>query len=308
MSRQRKRKGRPISGWIILDKPVGIGSTQCVSKIKWLFQAAKAGHAGTLDPLASGMLPIALGEATKTVPFVVDGAKSYRFSVGWGSETTTDDLEGEVSAQSEARPQRSDIESAMDAYRGEISQIPPQYSAIKINGERAYKLAREGEELTIEPRAVEILRLEIVEDAPGSHTVFECDCSKGTYVRSLARDLGRDLGCHGHIRELRRLAVHPFREDDLVPLDDLTALEGDLDALDGELLATGIALEELPEVPVNREQANRIRAGNPVLLRGKDAITFAEEAFASCDSHLVAVGEVEKGSFLPRRVFQNSRV
>ena len=307
MSRQRKKKGRPVSGWIVLDKPAGIGSTQCVSKVKWLFQAAKAGHAGTLDPLASGMLPIALGEATKTVPFVVDGVKIYRFTVNWGAETATDDLEGEVVAQSDLRPERAAIESALENYRGEISQTPPQYSAVKIDGERAYKRARQGETIAIEPREVIVERLVIVEDVPGARTVFECECSKGTYVRSLARDLGRDLGCYGHVGALRRLAVHPFREEDLVPLDELAGLEGDLDALDGELLATGVALDEMPEICVNREQANRIRAGNPVLLRGREAISFAEEAFATFGDSLVAIGEVEKGSFLPRRVFQHSQ-
>lgn len=307
MSRQRKKKGRPVSGWIILDKPAGIGSTQCVSKIKWLFQAAKAGHAGTLDPLASGMLPIALGEATKTVPFVVDGTKIYRFTVSWGAETSTDDVEGEITATCETRPDRAGIEAALQHYCGEISQIPPQYSAVKIDGERAYKLAREGEEVEIEPRQVTVHRLEIVEDAPGEHTIFECECGKGTYVRSIARDLGRELGCYGHVSELRRVAVHPFHEEDLVELDKFIQSEGDLEALDGELFATGVALEELPEIPVNREQAMRIRSGNPVLLRGRDAISFAEEAFATCGDSLVAIGEVEKGSFLPRRVFQNSR-
>ena len=308
MSRQRKKKGRPVSGWIILDKPAGIGSTECVSKIKWLFQAAKCGHAGTLDPLASGMLPIALGEATKTVPYVMDGAKTYRFTVTWGAESNTDDLEGEFTQTSGQRPDRDAILDALENYRGEIEQIPPAFSAIKINGERAYDLARGGEDVVIEPRSVIIHRLELIETDGNNSATFECECGKGTYVRSLARDLGRDLGCFGHVSYLRRTSVSPFNEDDLIPLAELIALEGDLDALDAEVLATGIALEDLPEVQLTAEQANRIRAGNPVLLRGRDAITFADEAFATFGSELVAIGGVDKGSFNPRRVFKVSGV
>ena len=295
MSRQRKKKGRPISGWVVLDKPAGIGSTECVAKIKWLYQAAKAGHAGTLDPLASGMLPIALGEATKTVPYVMDGRKTYRFTVAWGAETTTDDLEGEVSASSDARPDEAQIREAMADYVGEIEQVPPAFSAVKINGERAYKLARAGDQVEIEPRAVVIHRLDLVEIESRDRAVFECECGKGTYVRALARDIGRDLGCHGHVAQLRRTGVGPFGEDDMVPLDELAALEGDLDALDGELLPAGLALEELPEVQVTPPQASRLRSGNSILLRGRDALTFADEAYATLGEELVAIGSVDKG-------------
>ncbi len=312
MARQRKKKGRPVSGWVILDKPVGMGSTECVSKIKWLYQAAKAGHAGTLDPLASGLLPLALGEATKTVPWIMDGRKIYRFTVTWGGETNTDDLEGEFTNTSGKRPSAEKIGTVTESYIGEILQVPPAYSAVKINGERAYKLARDGEEVEIEPRKVEIDRLDIIshegEEGAINSTTFECECGKGTYVRSLARDMGRDMECFGHITELRRVAVGPFNEDDLVPLDELTALEGDLDGLDQEILATGTALDDMLEIPVDRNQVQRIRSGNPVILRGRDAVAFAEEAFASHGDDLVALGEVDKGSFLPRRVFTHSRV
>ena len=311
MSRQRKKKGRPVSGWIILDKPVGIGSTECVSKLKWLFAAAKAGHAGTLDPLASGMLPIALGEATKTVPYVMDGNKIYRFTVCWGAETNTDDLEGEFANTSVNRPTNEEIEALINNYVGEISQVPPAYSAVKINGERAYKLARGGEEVTIEPRQVTIDSLQVLEHVREndkiSATVFEAECGKGTYVRALARDMGRDLNCYGHISALRRTAVGPFFEEDLVPLEDLAALEGDLEALDQTILATGAALEELAEVPVDRNQAQRLRSGNPVLLRGRDALAFADEACAVCGDELIALGAVEQGSFHPKRVFTVSQ-
>ena len=310
MSRQRKKKGRAISGWIVLDKPEGIGSTECVSKMKWLYKAAKAGHAGTLDPLASGMLPIALGEATKTVPYIMDGRKTYRFTVSWGAETSTDDLEGEVVSSSDERPSEADIREVMENYLGEIEQIPPAFSAVKINGERAYKLARAGEEVEIEPRAVTIHRFDLLETEEGANgvdkAVFECECGKGTYVRAIARDMGRELDCFGHIAKLRRTAVGPFNEDDLIPLDELTALEGDLDALDGELLPVGLALEELPEIQITQPQASRLRAGNSILLRGADAPTFADEAYATMGEELVAIGSVEKGEFNPRRVFKVS--
>ncbi len=221
MSRRGKKKGRPISGWVVLDKPVGMGSTDAVSKVKWLFQADKAGHAGTLDPLASGMLPIALGEATKTVPYVMDGAKVYRFTVAWGEERSTDDLEGPVTKTSDVRPSESDILALLPKYTGVIMQTPPQFSAIKIGGERAYDLAREGDMVDIPPREIEIGRLDLLEMTPQGNTVFEVECGKGTYVRSLARDLGRDLGCFGHIAELRRSEVDPFTAEDLVTIEAL---------------------------------------------------------------------------------------
>lgn len=306
MSRQRVKKGRTVSGWIILDKPLNMGSTDCVSKIKWLYKAQKCGHAGTLDPLATGMLPIALGEATKTVPYVMDGQKTYRFAVTWGAQTNTDDLEGEFTQTSDKRPSEAEIRAILPNYVGEIEQVPPAYSAVKINGERAYKLARDGEDVKIEPRKVEIERFELVEYRDENISVFEVDCGKGTYVRALARDMGLELGCYGHISELRRTAVDPFNEDDLIPLSELVELEGDLEALDEEILATGIALEHLPEVVVTKDQAQRIRAGNPVLLRGRDAITFAEEACATFGKDLVAIGQVDKGSFMPKRVFKVS--
>ena len=218
MARRGKKKGRPVSGWVVLDKPVGMGSTEAVSKVKWLFQAEKAGHAGTLDPLASGMLPIALGEATKTVPYVQDGAKVYRFTVAWGEERSTDDLEGPVTKSSDLRPGEAEIRALLPKYTGVIMQTPPQFSAIKIAGERAYDLAREGATVDIPEREVEIGRFDLVEMTPEGSTVFEIECGKGTYVRSLARDMGRDLGCFGHISELRRVEVDPFTAEDFVTI------------------------------------------------------------------------------------------
>ena len=324
MARRGKKKGRPVSGWLVLDKPVGMGSTEAVSKIKWLFQAEKAGHAGTLDPLASGMLPIALGEATKTVPYVMDGTKVYRFTVAWGEERSTDDLEGPVTKTSDVRPHEAAILALLPKYVGVILQTPPQFSAIKIAGERAYDLAREGETVDIPPREVEIDRLDLVEMTPEGHTVFEVECGKGTYVRSLARDMGRDLGCYGHVAGLRRTEVEPFTADDLVTIEELEAAvppavaadQEDLTeglpirdsrtrytALDALLVDTGAALEYLPHVALTDDAAARIRLGNAVIIRGRDAPVEAEEAFATARGKLVAIGAIEAGMFKPKRVF-----
>jgi len=300
----RKKKGRPISGWLVLDKPFGMGSTQAVGKIKWLFGAKKAGHAGTLDPLASGMLPIALGEATKTVNHVMDGPKTYHFRVEWGAQTNTDDKEGEVVESSDMRPERDAIEAIMPNFKGTIEQTPPAFSAIKIDGERAYALARDGQEVELKSREVSISRLEII-DIETNSCAFEVDCSKGTYVRSIARDMGQELGCFGHVSELRRVCVGNFAEEDLITLEDLLKLEGDFDALDEELLHILDALDDMLQVEVSEQDAVRIRSGNPVLLRGKDAPIRADEAVAVFKQDALALGVVEGGQFHPRKVFVN---
>jgi tRNA pseudouridine55 synthase len=316
MARRGKKKGRPVSGWIVLDKPVGMGSTEAVSKVKWLFQAEKAGHAGTLDPLASGMLPIALGEATKTVPYVQDGAKVYRFTVAWGEERSTDDLEGPVTRTSDLRPDEAAIRELLPKYTGIIMQTPPQFSAIKIAGERAYDLARSGETVEIPEREVEIGRFDLIEMRADGSTVFEIECGKGTYVRSLARDMGRDLGCFGHISELRRVEVDPFTAEDFVTVPELEAarfgeagqpesgdLPMDFGAIDDLIVETAAALECLPQVAISDEAANRIRLGNPVIIRGRDAPVEADEACATARGRLVAIGAIEAGMFKPKRVF-----
>jgi len=308
MSKPRKPKGRPVSGWLILDKPVDFGSTEAVSKIKWLFNAQKAGHAGTLDPLASGMLPIALGDATKTVPYVMDGRKIYEFTVTWGEQRSTDDLEGEVIESSELRPAEQDIRDILPNYTGVISQVPPQFSAIKIAGERAYDLAREGEVVEIPSREVEIFRLTLL-GTEENCAHFEVECGKGTYVRALARDFGRDLGCFGHISNLRRTFVAPFAEEKMVPLAELVALEAieerdeRLAALDALMVDTVEALSDLPHLPLSEDQAYRIRMGNPVIVRGRDAPLEAPEVYATAKGRLVAIGEIAHGEFRPKRVF-----
>ena len=320
MPRHRKKKGRPVSGWVVFDKPVGMGSTEAVSKVKWLFNAEKAGHAGTLDPLASGMLPIALGDATKTVPYVMDGAKIYRFTVAWGEERSTDDREGVATQNSDKRPSEADIRALLPRYTGLIMQTPPQFSAIKIGGERAYDLAREGGKIDIPAREVEIGRLEIVEMLDAGHTVFEIECGKGTYVRSIARDMGRELGCFGHIAELRRTEVDPFTPGQLVTLEQLEEAspererDGDrllappadsFGALDALLLDTGAALSFLPQVVLSDDAARRVRLGNPAIVRGAGAPIEADEACAMARGRLVALGAIETGMFHPRRVFRD---
>ncbi|MBX5224316.1 MULTISPECIES: tRNA pseudouridine(55) synthase TruB [unclassified Rhizobium] len=309
MSKPRKPKGRPISGWLILDKPVDFGSTEAVSKIKWLYKAQKAGHAGTLDPLASGMLPIALGDATKTVPYVMDGRKIYEFTVSWGEERATDDLEGEVTESSNKRPSEQQIRDILPKYIGTISQVPPQFSAIKIAGERAYDLARDGEAVEIPSREVEIFRLTLLACPDANTAHFEVECGKGTYVRALARDFGRELGCYGHISGLRRTFVAPFSEEVMVPLANLVALESieDMDerlaALDALLIDTCEALSALPHLVINDDQAHRLKMGNPILVRGRDAPIAESEAYATARGRLIAIGEIGQGEFRPKRVF-----
>ncbi|WP_054142932.1 tRNA pseudouridine(55) synthase TruB [Bosea sp. AAP35] len=292
-------KKRDVHGWIVLDKPIGMTSTHAVAVVKRAFSAKKAGHAGTLDPLASGLLPIALGEATKTVPFVMDGRKAYQFTVSWGSQTNTDDTEGKVIATSEARPDEAAIAALLPRFTGTISQVPPQFSAIKIAGERAYDLAREGEEVVLEARPVEIDALRIVSH-DGATTTFEAECGKGTYVRAIARDLGLALGCLGHVAHLRRTRVGPFSIAESASVETLR--EG-LDSATGALLPVKAALALIPELVVHRDAAMRLKRGQSVLLRGRDAPVEGQAVYATSGEVLIATGIIEQGEFVPHRVF-----
>jgi tRNA pseudouridine55 synthase len=287
-----------VNGWVVLDKPIGMTSTHAVSRLKRIFTAKKAGHAGTLDPLASGILPIALGEATKTVPFVQDGEKAYRFEVRWGIETDTDDADGKAVRTSDLRPAPHDITALLPRFVGDIMQTPPAFSAIKIAGERAYDLARDGETVTIKPRQVTIHSLDLVEVTPDT-AIFSAQCGKGTYVRAIARDLGRLLNCYGHVTALRRTRVGPFSELDAVPLADLEAEGADPAAA---LLSVEAGLNELPCVLVDRSSAARLRRGQPLLLRGRDAPADGF-AYAACGGVVVATGMVQRGELVPARVF-----
>ena len=300
----RRKKGRPIHGWVVLDKPAGMTSTQAVSAVKRLYDAQKAGHAGTLDPLATGILPIALGEATKTVPFAVDGEKAYRFTVRFGAETDTDDAEGTVVRTSDALPARAEIEALLPRFTGEISQVPPQFSAIKVDGNRAYDLARSGEAVVLEPRAVLIEDLRLVETPDAATAVFEARCGKGTYVRALARDMGRELSCFAHVIALRRTRVGPFDEAGAVGLEALrSAAQAGADALLAHLMPVEAPLEALPGLSVGANDAASLARGQAVLVRGRDAPIMGGAAWAHFKGRILALGELEKGAFRPTRVF-----
>jgi tRNA pseudouridine55 synthase len=286
-----------VHGWVVLDKPAGMTSTHAVSRLKRLFNAKKAGHAGTLDPLATGVLPVAFGEATKTVPFVQDGDKAYRFTVRWGVETDTDDSDGRLAAQSDARPASAGILALLPRFIGTIQQLPPSYSAIKINGERAYDLARGGQAPVLSPRPVTIHALDLINAGP-NEAMFEARCGKGTYVRAIARDLGRSLGCYGHVSALRRTRVGPFYEADAVTLPELE----DPASCAQALRRVEAGLMEVPRVVVDSSVAAKLRRGQSILLRGHDA-PFDGFAYAACGGVVVAVGTVEKGLLIPGRVF-----
>ena len=284
-----------VDGWIVLDKPVGVTSTHAVARLRHSLNAKKAGHAGTLDPLASGILPVAFGEATKTVPFVQDGEKAYRFTVRWGIETDTDDADGKPVERSDLRPSPDAIAAILPSFTGTILQTPPAYSALKIAGERAYDLARDGETVILAPRNVTIHRLSLVAHEDGAST-FEAACGKGTYVRALARDFGRLLGCFGHVSALRRTRVGPFLEEDAVSFE--TVAETLLQAV--RPIEAGLA--ELPCIVVDRSAAVRLRRGQAVLLRGRD-VPATGVAYAACSGIIIATGAVEGGELIPRRVF-----
>lgn len=292
-----KKLKRDVSGWIVLDKPYDMTSTQAVGKVRWLFGAKKAGHAGTLDPLATGVLPIALGEATKTVPIVQDGTKTYRFTILWGAETSTDDAEGEVVATSDHRPGPEEVSALLPQFTGEIMQVPPAFSAIKVDGERAYDLARAGEVVTLAARPVYIDRLELL-DHGGDTSTLEMVCEKGTYVRALTRDLARVLGTRGHVSRLHRTAVGPFSDARAVTIEMLEAA-ADRDAL---MLPVSAGLAELPELRLGSDQAAAIRNGNPALLIGSGAPVALDAAWVSHAGRPVAIGCVEFGQFKPQRV------
>lgn len=307
----RNKKGRNVSGWIVLDKPRGITSTHAVARIKRIFNARKVGHAGTLDPLATGILPIALGEATKTVSYAVQDEKSYEFTVRWGIETTSDDTEGEPINEASARPAVAEIEAVLPRFVGEIDQVPPKFSAIKVNGNRAYDLAREGEAVQLQARPVEISDLRVIATPDADHTVFAAVCGKGTYVRSLARDIGQMLGCYGHIAELRRTSVGPFDTDNCTTLEaleaaqeqDASADEETTEARDALLAPVESALDGVEHLPISSSDASRLLRGQQVLLRGRDAPIFVGTAYATNRGKLIALVDCDKGTLRPTRVF-----
>ena len=309
----RRKKGLPVSGWVCLDKPHDFGSTQAVGRVRWLYQAQKAGHAGTLDPLATGVLPIALGEATKTVPFLVDADKAYSFTLRWGVSTATEDREGEVIAHSDVRPEPGVVAEALKAFVGEILQAPPAFSAIKIDGERAYDLARQGEPVALAARPVRIHEARLVEVPDADHAVIEIACGKGTYVRALARDLAAKLGACGHVSQLRRTRVGPFHEGRAISMENLEDLihKG---AGSEALLPVETALDDIPVLAVTTEDAFRLKQGRPIVLLPKQVETLRpalaargregdRTVLAMHDGQAAALCEMRAGTLSPTRVF-----
>jgi len=297
----RKRKGRDISGWLVVDKPAGLTSTAVVNKVRWALQARKAGHAGTLDPAATGVLAVALGEATKTVPYVTDALKAYEFCVRLGAATNTDDAEGEVIATSDSRPDDEAIKAALSSFVGEVMQVPPKYSAVKIDGTRAYKLAREGEEVEIAPRPLWIEELVMTDRPDPDHVTLEMVCGKGGYVRALARDMGAALGCHGHVAWLRRTWSGPFEADEGLSLEEIDRMAQTAE-LDSHLRPLEDGLAELPRVTCTEEGAVRLRNGNPGMVIARD-VEYGEECWAAHKGRAVAVGRFRAGALHPGRVF-----
>ncbi|ODT69388.1 MAG: tRNA pseudouridine(55) synthase TruB [Pelagibacterium sp. SCN 63-23] len=298
---QARSKKRPVSGWVVLNKPYDFTSTQAVGKVRWLFSAAKAGHAGTLDPLATGILPIALGEATKAVPQVQDGTKIYRFAIGWGRATSTDDAEGDVIATSEVRPEAAALAALLPRFTGTIMQRPPAFSAIKVAGERAYDLARAGQTVELAARPVEIDAIELVSHG-ADESVLAVTCGKGTYVRSLARDIAEALGSVGHVTQLHRAAVGPFTDADAITLDALEAAAAG-EARDSLLQPVSAGLADIEEIRLDAGQATAVGHGNPVLLTGAGAPLSLDECWVSFKGKVLATGHVEFGQFKPGRVF-----
>jgi tRNA pseudouridine55 synthase len=310
----RKRKGNPVHGWVIVDKPSGVTSTQVVAAVRKIFDAQKAGHAGTLDPLATGVLAIALGEATKTVPYAMDAQKTYRFTATWGEGRDSDDSEGKVTETSDVRPTREAIEGAIPGLTGAITQVPPIYSAIKVDGERAYDLARDGEAVELQSRTVLIHEARLLETLDLDHAVFEMRCGKGTYVRAWVRDIARALGTVGHVSQLRRTSIGGFKENTAVPLETLRGFMHSPAAFE-HLRPISTALDGIPALAVAGPDAVRLRSGNPILMRAnlfaRIADAFPEENdlsgltvyLSTQEGEPVALAALEQGELRPFRVF-----
>jgi tRNA pseudouridine55 synthase len=297
---------KPVHGWVVLDKPHGMTSTQAVGKVRWLFEAEKAGHGGTLDPLATGLLPIALGEATKTVPWAMEGEKVYRFGVGWGAERSTDDLEGEITAQSPLKPAQNDIESILQQFIGDIIQKPPAFSALKVDGQRAYDLARQGADVDLAARPVRIDDLQLMSCPHENEAIFEVTCGKGTYVRALARDMGRVLGCFGHVVSLRRIKVGPFTEGQMISLESLEEMRhkpAGLTAENGALRPLETVLDGIPALALKDEEARRLRLGQQVLLRGANAPIKSDAVLMLQGGKPLGIGSIEQGTLKSKRLF-----
>ncbi|WBU53432.1 tRNA pseudouridine(55) synthase TruB [Paracoccus sp. SCSIO 75233] len=293
-----RKKGRDISGWLIVDKPAGIGSTDVVGRVRWALDAKKAGHAGTLDPDATGVLAVALGEATKTVPLLTEALKAYDFTVNWGAETTTDDATGEVLRRADSRPDPQAIRDALPGFTGDIMQVPPAFSAVKVDGARAYDLARDGEAVQLQPRPLYVDELSLIE-ARSDDADLHMVCGKGGYVRAIARDLGRELGCLGHVASLRRVWSGPFEVADAVPFDLID--RANQAEIETRLLPIQSALTDLAEMRATEQGALRIRNGNPGQVLGQ--AEFGEIVWVSHEARAICIGRYLGGEVQPDRVF-----
>lgn len=310
-----------LNGWLIIDKPYDMGSTNVVTKLKWLLKPKKIGHAGTLDPLATGVLPIALGKATKTIPFVMDGKKTYRFTVKWGMQTSTDDIAGDITASSPKRPTLAQIKSILPQFIGNIMQTPPIYSALKIDGVRAYELARKGEQINMPSRLVHIDNLRIIplnlechlepdsynlgDNIPQNETMFEVDCGKGTYVRSLAREMGQMLGCYGHVTFLRRIKCGPFLEKDTILLANLEKNDYNTNAL--SIIPVDTALSDISVLAINEVQMKRLMNGQTIsckefVMRDLSGFTSDTVIGLKFENHIIALAKIERGGVKPFRI------
>ena len=310
----RRKKGQPVHGWVIIDKPQGMTSTQVVGAVKRIFDAQKAGHAGTLDPMATGILAIALGEATKTVPYAMDAQKTYRFTAHWGEARDSDDAEGKVTATSDRRPSKDEIEAALPRFTGTLVQVPPAYSAVKVQGMRAYDLAREGAEVVLEPRTVEVHAARLLSTTDPHHAEFEIRCGKGTYVRAWVRDLALFLGTVGHVSQLRRTRIGAFCEDNAIALETLKGFMH-IPAAFEHLRPLSTALDGIPALAVTGPDAVRLKSGNPILIRANQFAKITESQspgddlqgltvfLSTAEGEPVALAEFAQGELRPFRVF-----
>jgi tRNA pseudouridine55 synthase len=310
----RRKKGQPVHGWVIVDKPQGVTSTQVVGAVRRVFDAQKAGHAGTLDPMATGVLAIALGEATKTVPYAMDAEKTYRFTARWGEARDSDDAEGRVTASSSKRPLKAEIEAALPRFTGRLVQVPPAYSAIKLQGERAYDLARSGEQVVLEPRTVEIREARLLAVPDPDHAEFEIRCGKGTYVRAWVRDLALYLGTVGHVSQLRRTRIGGFCAEDAIALETLKGFMH-IPAAFEHLRPISTALDGIPALAVTGPDAVRLKSGNPILIRANQFAKITESQspgddlqgltvfLSTAEGEPVALAEFAQGELRPFRVF-----
>ncbi len=299
----RRRSGENISCWVLVDKHAGISSSAVVNKVRWLFNAKKAGHAGTLDPEATGLLAIALGEATKTIPYITDSLKAYSFVIKFGAETTTDDCEGEITITSKTRPENEKIITSLKKFIGKIQQVPPQFSAVKIDGQRAYNLARANTDFTISSRPIEVERLNFINRIDKDHALFEMTCGKGGYVRSICRDLGRDLGCYGHTHSIRRLWSGLFNLENAYTVEDLTLLKNN-NNLDQAITPLEASLKNIKEIPINTFDLGRVQNGNHCSIR--EAVNSVDEMiWVSYNGKAIALGNCTNGTFYPFKVLVN---